>query len=296
MTHRHRQTLFNALDLVSFWVILRGWIMSNAGLKDRVALVTGSGRGLGRAVAERLAGEGADVAIHDISNEAPAEFGEARDLREVAEQIGARYSVRTVAVTADIANEQQVRAMVERIEAALGPIDILVNNAGGDIAARGGKPKPNDALNIPMEDVRAIFDRNLIGTMVVSRAIIAGMIQRRTGSVVFTGSDSAHMGCTDGVAYAVAKAGVVHFCRCLALELRRHGVRANVVSPGPTKTARFLVTRQIDPELAKEGVSLDRYGNPREIADAVAFLSGDAAGFITGQVLRVDGGFLVTPL
>jgi NAD(P)-dependent dehydrogenase (short-subunit alcohol dehydrogenase family) len=266
------------------------------GLKGQVALVTGSGRGLGRAIVERLAEQGADVAIHDISNEAPAEFGEAKDLRDVADQIAKKYGVRTVGVTANIADENQVRTMVQQIESTIGPVGILVNNAGGDIAAKGGKPKPNDSLGIPMEDVRAMFDRNLVGTMIVSRAIIPGMIGRQKGSVVFIGSDSAHMGCTDGVAYAVAKAGVVHFCRFLALELRPKGIRANVVSPGPTKTARFLVTRTIDQQMTQEGVSLDRYGNPREIADAVAFLSGKDAAFITGQVLRVDGGFLVTPL
>lgn len=269
--------------------------MNAESLNGQIALVTGSGRGLGRAMAERLAELGADVAIHDISNDAPAEFGEARDLREVAEQIAAANSVRTVSVTADIGSEDQVRAMVQNVEAALGPITLLVNNAGGDIALRGGKPKPNDALNVPMEDVRAILDRNLIGTMIVSRAVVPGMIERQKGAVVFIGSAAAHMGTSESVAYAVAKAGVVHFCRCLALELRPHGVRANVISPGPTKSARFLVTRPINQELAKEGVSLVRYGNPRDIAHAVAFLCSEEAGFITGQVLRVDGGFLVTP-
>jgi len=265
-------------------------------LKGKIAFVTGSGRGLGRAMAERLAEAGANVAIHDISQQAPAEFGEAKNLDEVATQIASKYNVKTVAVTADIASADQVAAAVKKIESALGPISFLVNNAGGDIAARGGKPKPNDSLNIPMEDVRAILDRNLVGTMVVTRAIVPGMIERKGGAVVFIGSDAAHMGCTDGVAYAVAKAAVVHFCRCLALELRPHGVRANVISPGPTKTARFLVTRTIDPKLAEEGVSLDRYGNPRDIANGVAFLCGDDSSFITGQVLRVDGGWLVTPL
>src|SRR5215469_13432112 len=143
-------------------------------LNGKIALVTGSGRGLGRAMVERLAEAGADVAIHDISQQAPAEFGEATDLDDVARQIASKYGMRTVGVTADIANAEQVRAAVQRIESALGPISLLVNNAGGDIAAKGGKPKPNDALNIPMEDVRAIMDRNLIGTMVVTRAIVPG--------------------------------------------------------------------------------------------------------------------------
>src|ERR1700712_2253713 len=173
--------------------------MSN--LKGKVAFVTGSGRGLGRAMIERLAEAGADVAIHDISQTAPAEFGEAKDLNDVCRQITEKYKVRTTSVTADIANAEQVASAVKQIESALGPIDLLVNNAGGDIALKGGKPKPNDSLNIPMEDVRAILDRNLVGTMVVTRAIVPGMIQRKGGSVVFIGSDAAHMGCTDGVAY-----------------------------------------------------------------------------------------------
>src|SRR5437868_6824304 len=109
-------------------------------LKGKVALVTGSGRGLGRAMAERLAEAGADVAIHDISQQAPSEFGEAKNLDDVAAQIASKYGVRTVGVTADIASEQQVRQAVQKIESTLGPIDLLINNAGGDIAAKGGKP------------------------------------------------------------------------------------------------------------------------------------------------------------
>src|SRR5688500_3853762 len=113
--------------------------MSEQSLKGEVALVTGSGRGMGCAIARRLAELGADVAIHDSSHPAPADFGEAEDLDAVCSSF-ARLGVRSSSVTADIANEDQVRAMVERIESALGPISILVNNAGGDIAKGGGKP------------------------------------------------------------------------------------------------------------------------------------------------------------
>src|SRR5579883_3215667 len=263
-------------------------------LAGRVALVTGSGRGLGHAMADRLAQFGADVAIHDISFDAPAEFGEAPDLNSVAKEI-AGHGVRTVAVTGDIGDPAQMKKMVQAAEKELGPIDILVNCAGGDIAAKGGKPQPNNALGIPAEDIRAIMDRNIIGTIFVCQAVCPRMIERRKGSVVNIASVAAHMGVTDGVAYAVAKAGIVEFTRCLAKDLRQHGVRVNAVSPGPTMTARFLATRVTDPKMSDPSVPLVRYGMPEEIADAVAFLAGDSARHISGQVICVDGGLCLFP-
>lgn len=251
--------------------------------------MTGSARGLGRAMATRLAQLGAAVAIHDISPTACAEFGEAGHIDEVAADLEASTGSRTTATCGDISSEEQVARMVESVTRTLGPISILVNNAGGDIAAKGGKPKPNNGLGVPMEDVRAIFERNLFGTMNLCRAVCPGMAQRRGGAVVNIASAAAHFGVDDGVAYAVAKAAIVEWTQCLAVELRPHGVRVNAVSPGPTKTARFLVTRTIDPKQADESVPLDRYATPPEIADAVAFLAGPGARFISGQTLIVDG-------
>ena len=268
--------------------------MQQRTLEGQVALVTGSGRGLGRAIAARLAELGAAVAVHDITPEAPAEFGEAENLDEVVADI-AHHGGKTVGVLGDIADEAAVRSLTGQVEAALGPIGILVNCAGGDIAARGGKPKPNDALGIPLEDVHALIDRNLIGTMLVCRAVCPGMRERRSGAVVNIASTAAHVGVGDGVVYAVVKAGIVQWTRCLAEELRPYGVRVNAISPGPTMTARFLATRQTDPRMRDTSVPLERYGQPAEVADAVAFLCGDAARFVNGQVLRVDGGSQLFP-
>jgi NAD(P)-dependent dehydrogenase (short-subunit alcohol dehydrogenase family) len=263
-------------------------------LTGQVALVTGSGRGLGRVFAERLAELGAAVAVHDVNSDAPAVFGEAKNLDEVVAGV-ARFGGKAVGVTGDIGDEAAVQAMVAQAEAALGPISILVNCAGGDIGAKGGKPVPNDALNIPLEDVRSMLDRNLIGTMLVCRTVCPGMRERRAGSVVNIGSTAAHIGLGNGVIYAVAKAAIIHWTRCLAYELRPFGVRVNAVSPGPTMTARFFATREVDPRMRDESVPLERFGLPSEQADAVAFLCSDAARYISGQVLRVDGGQQLSP-
>jgi 3-oxoacyl-[acyl-carrier protein] reductase len=264
-------------------------------LSGKIAFVTGSGRGLGRAMAERLAELGADVAIHDLSETAPAEYGEAADLGAVAKDI-ARHGGRVVAVTGNIGDKAAVAKMREEIESRLGAVEILVNCAGGDIGASGGKPVPNDALGIPLEDIRTLTENNFYGTILVCQAFIPPMVTAGRGSVINIASAAAQFGVKNGVIYAALKAAVAHYTRCLAAELRTQGVRVNAVSPGATKTARFEATRVVDPEMMNSSKkSLVRYGEPAEIADAVAFLAGPRSRFIHGQVLRVDGGETLFP-
>ena len=258
-------------------------------LAGSVALVTGSGRGLGRTIAEKLISLGADVAIHDISEEASAQYGEASGLTEVAALLAGR-GTRTTSVTGDITQESAVARMVRSVEEALGPISILVNCAGGDIGAAGGKPSPNGALDISLADMAAVWERNFVGTFLMCRAVCPGMAARQKGAVINFGSLNGHIGVSPEVIYGCSKAAILHYTRCLALEMRPAGVRVNAVSPGPTMSARFLATRETDASMMGEGPSLQRYATPSEIAEAVAFLAGPHSSFISGQVLRVDGG------
>lgn len=263
--------------------------LTSASLTGQVALITGSGRGLGRAIASRLAELGADVAVHDISQTAPAQFGEEKSLTGLAERLAAQCGVRTAAVLGDIGDEAQVAALVADAQAALGPVSILINCAGGDIGAAGGKPDPNGALDISLADTHAIIDRNFIGTMLMCRAVLPGMAARQAGSVINFGSLNGHRAVTSEVIYGCMKAALVHYTRCLALEMRPHGVRVNIVSPGPAMSARFLATRQTDPAMMAAGPGLDRYATPDEIAGVVAFLAGPDSRFVSGQVVRIDG-------
>lgn len=265
-------------------------------LKGKVAWVTASARGLGRAIAERLAHCGSSTVVHSRSEKTPAEFGEASSTHKVAEEIAA-IGIPVTTVFADVSDPAQVKSAVAQIEKDLGPIDILVNNAGGDIAAEGGKPDPNDAYRISPEDVTSIVDRNLITTVDCCREVVPSMIERGSGRIVNIGSVAGFTGRAGGVLYAAAKAAQANYTRCLATELREHNITVNMVAPGGSLSARFIATNQASQELidAMDDPTLVRYATPDEIAAAVQFFVSPLANFVSAQILRVDGGSQLCP-
>ncbi len=259
-------------------------------LAGKVAIVTGAGRGLGRAFAERLAALGADVVIHGMRENGPAEYGEGTTLTDVAREIGEKYGVRTIRVLGDLTNNADVERVVQTSIKELGPVEILVHNAGGDVAAAGGKPNPNDAVNVKEIDVKAVLDRNLLSTILVCQHVARGMMERKSGRIITISSIAAFKGNDNSVIYATAKAAVVEYTRCLAVQLRPFNVNVNSLAPGDTRTGRFLGTRHVPGErLVSEG-TLDRVAMVDEVARVIDFFAGPLGDFVTGQVLRVDGG------
>lgn len=259
-------------------------------LSGKIAFVTGSGRGLGRKMAEKLAEAGADIALHEMAWETTSQYGEAENFGQVIKDFES-YGVRVVGVTGNIGDPAAVEKMKKEIEDKLGEVNILVNCAGGDIGAAGTKPSPNDALSIAFEDIQVLTNNNLIGTMLVTQAFVPPMVRAKKGTVINIASVAGHFGASPEVVYSTLKAAVVHYTRCLAKELLEDGVRVNTVSPGPTKTARFQATRKVDEnKMNADQPSFNRYAEPDEIAEAVLFLASPRSKFVNGQALRVDGG------
>src|SRR5438445_8825850 len=271
--------------------------MPNEGaLAGQVAWVTGSSRGLGRVMATRLCELGAIVAVHGTRLDSPKSFGEGQSMEQVARDIAAQARGATMPIWGDVTDEAQVQRMAQEIRGKFGRIDILVTNAGGDIGAggtgvgRGGRPSPDECIGIPLADIRAVLDRNLLSCILCCREVASEMITRKHGRIITIGSIAGTFGRDDGAIYSVAKAGVHEYTRCLAVQLRPHNVPVNCIAPGGTVTNRFLVIHDIEQEKLIEEGTLVRYGRAHEVAAAVAFLASADGRFISGQVIRVDGG------
>ncbi|HEV3118368.1 MAG TPA: SDR family oxidoreductase [Gemmataceae bacterium] len=265
-------------------------------LAGQVAWITGSSRGLGRVMATRLCRMGALVAVHGTRFDSPKSFSEGDSMEQVARDIASEAAGRTMPIWGDVTDEAEVKRMAQAIRANLGRIDILVTNAGGDIGAggtdvgRGGRPSPDECIGIPLADIRAVLDRNLLSCILCCREVAPEMMARKHGRIITIGSIAGTFGRDDGAVYSVAKAAVHEYTRCLAVQLRPFNVPVNCIAPGGTVTNRFLVIHDIEQEKLIEEGTLVRYGRAHEVAAAVAFLASEDGRFISGQVIRVDGG------
>ena len=272
-----------------------------ARLAGKVAWVTGSSRGIGRVVAGHLAGLGARVAIHGTTPTSTRAFGEADSLQAVATEMAAQAQGEVFAVHGDLTDEPTVKELYNQIRARFGPIDILVNNAGGDIGSQGtmganaGKPAANDAIGVSLADIRTVMDRNVMTCLLPCREVAPEMVQRNSGWIVNIGSIAGLYGHPGEVIYGMAKAAVHEYTRCLAAQLRPHNVHVNAIAPGEIVTPRFLASRVSDESRKVEDGTLTRYGWPLEVARTVEFLVSGGSSYITGQILRVDGGAQLWP-
>jgi len=244
-------------------------------LAGRTALVTGGTRGIGRAIALRLAADGADVAVLSRSSDGAQVVGELESL-----------DVRALAVHADVSAPPQLEAAIAEVAARLGGIDILVNNAA--IA----DPDYTRAWQLDPESWRRMVAVNLDGVFYACRAAVPGMIERRWGRIINISSTSGITGGTSGIHYAASKGGVIALSKALAREVVRFGITVNVVAPSKIDTDMFRqATSEEKRQATLRQIPLGRLGRPEEIAEAVAYFAGEQAAYTTGQVLVISGGY-----
>jgi 3-oxoacyl-[acyl-carrier protein] reductase len=242
-------------------------------LEGKVALVTGSGRNIGRATVLKLAGEGAHVIVNARANQAEADavVREARDL-----------GVKALAVIADVGKKDQVEALAARALSEFGRVDILINNA----AIRPHKPF-TELTQQDWETVRGIV---LDGALYLTRAVIPSMVENRYGRILFFCGDGAFGGGSGRAHISAAKMGLIGLARSLAAEFASHNIRVNVVSPGSIDTSRANPEWYHGRPPSAAGIPLGRQGHVDEIAATCLFLVSDDGGFITGQTIHVNGG------
>ena len=252
-------------------------------LGGKVAIVTGSSRGIGRAIAEALADAGARVVISSRKQ---------ASCDEVAAAINARCGEgRAIAIEASISNKAALEALVQNASSQLGPIDILVCNAASN-------PYYGPTLGINDDQFRKILENNILSTHWLVQMVAPGMIERKSGSIVIVSSIGAYMGSDVIGTYHLSKATDLAMVRNLAVEFGPHKVRVNAISPGVTRTD-FAKALWEDPTMAaafSQHVPLRRFGEPGEMAGAALFLASDASSYVTGQAIVVDGGMTIAPV
>lgn len=250
-------------------------------LAGKVAIVTGSGRGIGEAIARKLAVAGATVVVADRKIDLASGCAEALNKR----------GLKAVAMSVDITDRAQVNSMVSKVLSDLGSIDILVNNAGW---AKVGLFRDSDPAQW-----NTIININLTGTISCCRAVMDHMMERKAGKIINIAADGARSGFIGQAVYAAAKAGVFGFTKSLALELGSYNINVNCICPGVTETPLMMEGMNLSPVFAAEmqkmvqATPLGRMAKPEELADAVLFFSSPDSDFITGQILSVNGGHLM---
>jgi 3-oxoacyl-[acyl-carrier protein] reductase len=246
-------------------------------LKDRVSLVTGASRGIGRAIALKLAGLGSKVAVNYVE----IEPSNRADADEVVQSI-ARMGGEAMPVEADVRNSDAVRAMVDRVAEKWGRLDILVNNAGIN----------RDTLLLRMSDDAwdAVINTNLRGAFLCTKFAVRHMMKQQWGRVISLSSVVGRVGNAGQANYAASKGGIIAFTKSVAREMGSRNITVNAIAPG------FIVTEMTNklPEETRNGllamIPLARLGQPEDVAELVGFLAGEKAGYITGQVITIDGG------
>jgi 3-oxoacyl-[acyl-carrier protein] reductase len=241
-------------------------------LEDKVALVTGSSRGIGRAIALKLAEEGSHLAVNYLSNTWAAE--------QAAEQIR-KIGRKAVLFQGDVSNFADAEEMVKKVKSKYGRIDILVNNVGPFLY--------KSIFDTSIQEWHDIFNSNLNSVFYCCKAVVPIMRKQKSGVIINIGAPNAEktQGYIRNCAYATAKTGVVVFSKSLAKEEAKNGIRVNVVNPGFIETENYT---KVDKEHWAKEIPMERMGTPEEIANAVEFLCSDEASYITGAVLNVHGG------
>lgn len=245
-------------------------------LKGNCAVVTGATKGIGRAIALKLASLGADIVINYRSS-----IEEAEDLKQEIENLG----VKTLLVKADVSVAEEAESLINEAKKCFGKVDILVNNAG--------IVKDNLILRMKMEDFNKVIDVNLKGTFNCLKYVSPIMLRQKSGKIINISSVVGIVGNAGQVNYAASKAGVIGMTKSLAKELGSRGIQVNAVAPGYINTAMTeCFNEKIKDEMLKV-IPLKKFGEPEDVAKVVGFLASDDADYITGQVIHVDGGMVM---
>ena len=242
-------------------------------LKDKKAIVTGAGQGIGRSIALKLAQEGADVVIAEMNPDTGTQTA------KEAQAMGRK----ALSVFLDVANQKQVQAMVDQVLKAWKRIDILVNNAGFD--------RPGNLLKVREEDWDAVMGVHLKGTLNCIQAVAPHMIENGYGRIINLSSVWGKRGAVSEISYSSAKAGIIGLTKSVARELGRYQINVNAILPGLILTPTIAKMAEKYQNMIIENTPLKRVGKPEEVANVAAFLASDEASFVTGAMIEVSGGW-----